>query len=278
MVVPAVSTSQRTYRYLRLALAGAPVALLLAVLFAIPDAGVLPSVSHYFYTSAGTVFSAALVAAAACLLALSGRGPQRGLLDVAALLAPLVAIVPTPISAGEVPGVAVDCIAPCVPTPFADDLDNALATYLAVGAVVVAIGLVLVRRGDVALRDTGPTLALTAAVLAAVAALWTLAPRILYGQAHVAAAVGFFAVIALVALAEAVRPSVDHPPARRMRVGYVLIALALLTDLTATFALGVIADLPVVLVGELVALGLFVLFWMMQTAQKWSLPDPSLRG
>lgn len=277
MVVPAVSTSQRTYRYLRLALAGAPVAMMLAVLFAIPDVGVLPSVSHYFYTSARTVFSAALVAAAACLLALSGRGPQRVLLDVAALLAPLVAIVPTPISAGEVPGVAVDCIAPCVPVPFADDLDNALATYLAVGAVVVAIGLVLVRRGDVALRDTGPTLTLTAAVLAAVAGLWTLAPRILVGQVHVAAAVGFFAVIALVALAEAVRPSADHPPGRRMRIGYVIIALALLIDLTATFAFGVIADLPVVLVGELVALGLFVLFWMMQTAQKWSTPDPSLR-
>lgn len=278
MVVPAVSTSQRTYRYLRLALAGAPVAMMLAVLFAVPDAGVLPSVSHYFYTSARTVFSAALVAAAACLLALSGRGPQRVLLDVAALLAPLVAIVPTPISAGDVPGVVVDCTAPCVPTPFADDLDNALATYLAVGAVVVAIGLVLVRRGDADLRGTGSTLAIAAAVLTAVTAVWTLAPRILVGYVHVVAAVGFFAVIALVALAEAVRPSVDHPPARRMRVGYVVIALALLIDLAATFAFGVIGDLPVVLTGELVALGLFVVFWMMQTAQKWSLPDPSLRG
>jgi len=37
-------------------------------------------------------------------------------------------------------------------------------------------------------------------------------------------------------------------------------------------------DLPAVLAGELVALALFLVFWMMQTAQKWSLADPALRA
>ncbi|WP_143024945.1 hypothetical protein [Microbacterium sp. cf332] len=276
--MPDVSTSQRTYRYLRLALAGAPVALLLSVLFAMPDVGVLPSVSHYFYTSARTVFSAALVAASACLLALSGRGPQRVLLDVAALLAPLVAIVPTPVSAGEVPGVVVDCAAPCVPAAFIDDLDNAIATYLSVGAIVVSVGLILARRGDISLRDSGPTLAVAAAVLVLVAAVWSLVPELLVAAGHVAAAVGFFGSIALVALAEAVCPPGEHPPGRRMRAGYLVVAVALAADLAATFVLGLLADLPVVLVGEVVALTLFVVFWMMQTAQKWSLADPSLRA
>lgn len=274
----AVSTSQRTYRYLRLTLAGTPVAIMLAVLFAIPDAGVLPSVSHYFYTSARTVFSAALVAAAACLLALSGRGPQRVLLDVAALLAPLIAIIPTPVSPGEVPGVVVDCAAPCVPAGFTDDLDNALATYLAIGAAVLAIGLVLARRGDIALRDTGPTLALAAAVLAVATLVWTVAPDLLVRYGHAVAAFGFFILIAVVALAEALRPSATHPPARRTRIGYVVVAVALLLDLAATAVSAVLFDLPVVLVGELVALALFLVFWMMQTAQKWSLADPALRA
>lgn len=276
--MPAVSTSQRTYRYLRLTLAGAPVAIMLAVLFAIPDVGVLPSVSHYFYSSARTVFSAALVAAAACLLALSGRGPQRVLLDVAALLAPLIAIIPTPISAGEVLGIVVDCAAPCVPAGFTDDLDNALATYLVIGAVVLAIGLVLARRGDVALRDTGRTLALAATVLAGVALVWALVPQLLVRYGHVAAAFGFFIIIALVALAEALRPSDAHPPAKRMRIGYVVVAIALLLDLATTVVSAVLFDLPVVLAGELVALALFLVFWMMQTAQKWSLADPALRA
>ncbi|MFS0714133.1 hypothetical protein ABC195_09620 [Microbacterium sp. 2P01SA-2] len=274
----AVSTSQRTYRYLRLTLAGTPVAIMLAVLFAIPDAGVLPSVSHYFYTSARTVFSAALVAAAACLLALSGRGPQRVLLDVAALLAPLIAIIPAPISAGEVPGVAVDCAAPCVPVGFADDLDNALATYLVIGAVVLAIGLVLAQRGDIALRDTGPTLALAAVLLVGVTLVWTLAPGLLVRYGHAIAAFGFFILIALVALAEALRPADTNPPAKRMRTGYIAIAIALVLDLAVTVVLAVIFDLPVVLVGELIALALFLVFWMMQTAQKWSLADPALQG
>lgn len=276
--MPAVSTSQRTYRYLRLTLAGAPVAIMLAVLFAIPDVGVLPSVSHYFYSSARTVFSAALVAAAACLLALSGRGAQRVLLDVAALLAPLIAIIPTPISAGEVLGIVVDCAAPCVPAGFTDDLDNALATYLVIGAVVLAIGLVLARRGDVALRDTGPTLALAAAVLAGVALVWALVPQLLVRYGHVVAAFGFFIIIALVALAEALRPSDAHPPPKRMRIGYVVVAIALLLDLASTVVSAVLFDLPVVLAGELVALALFLVFWMMQTAQKWSLADPALRA
>ena len=276
--MPAVSTSQRTYRYLRLTLAGAPIAIMLAVLFAIPDAGVLPSVSHYFYTSARTVFSAALVAAAACLLALSGRGPQRVLLDVAALLAPLIAIIPTPVSPGEVPGVVVDCAAPCVPVGFTDDLDNAVATYLAIGAAVLAIGLVLARRGDIALRDTGPTLALAAAVLAAATLVWTLAPDLLVRYGHAVAAFGFFILIALVALAEALRPSDTHPPARRTRIGYIVVAVALLLDLAATAVSAMLFDLPAVLAGELVALALFLVFWMMQTAQKWSLADPALRA
>ncbi|QLD11307.1 hypothetical protein [Microbacterium oleivorans] len=275
--MPAVSTSQRTYRYLRLALAGAPVALLVSVALAVPDAGVLPSLSHYFYTPARTVFSAALVAAAVCLLVLSGRGPQRVLLDVAALLAPLVAIVPTPVAPGEVPGLALDCAASCIPAPVVADLANAVTTYVVVGALVVVVGVVLGSRGDIELAAAAPTLAIAVGVLAAVALFATRAPAGL-GRLHVVAAVAFFALIAGVALAEAIRPSVEHPPSRRLRIAYVGLAVALPADLVATFLLGVVAGLPVVLIGEVIALVIFVAFWLMQTAQKWSLADPSLRA
>ena len=33
-----------------------------------------------------------------------------------------------------------------------------------------------------------------------------------------------------------------------------------------------------VLIGEAFALGLFLIFWLLQTAQKWDDPDPSLRA
>ncbi len=273
-----VSTSQRTYRYLRLTLAGAPLALLLSVALAMPEAGVLPTVSHYAYTPARTVFSASLVAASACLLALSGRGPQRALLDVAALLAPLIAIVPTPIAAGQVPGIVVSCDTICIPAPYDADLDNAVATYLVIAALAVATGLVLGARGQVELRGAAPNLIAGVVVIAGVAVAWTSAPDLFAAYAHIAAAFAFFLLIAAVAVLEVVRPSAAHPPSRGVRAAYIALASALLLDLLGTFALGGVAGLPVVFAGEVVALVLFVVFWLVQTRQKWAEPNPSVLG
>ena len=61
---PSGTTSlQRTYRYLRLAIAGAVVVVFTAVLVAMPAVGLLPSLSHYYYTPANTMFVGALMAA-----------------------------------------------------------------------------------------------------------------------------------------------------------------------------------------------------------------------
>ena len=45
---------QRTYRYLRIGLAGTVVLIFVSVAVAIPVVGLLPSISHYFYTPART--------------------------------------------------------------------------------------------------------------------------------------------------------------------------------------------------------------------------------
>lgn len=75
----ATTSLQRTYRYLRLAIAGA------------------------------VVVVGALIAVSVCFFALSGRGAERVLLDAAATVVPLVAIVPTMISPGSVPGIDAHC-------------------------------------------------------------------------------------------------------------------------------------------------------------------------
>jgi len=104
------STSlQRTYRYLRIAIAGSVVVVFAGILVTMPRVGLLPSISHYYYTSANTMFVGALMAVAVCFFALSGRGVERVLLDVAAVVVPLVAIVPTQISPGSVPGIDSTC-------------------------------------------------------------------------------------------------------------------------------------------------------------------------
>lgn len=271
------TSPQRTYRYVRIALAAAPIALLISVALAVPDTGLLPTVSHYIHTPARIVFSAALIAASVCLLVLSGRGPQRVLLDVAALLAPLVAILPTPIAAGEVAGVEVSCAGSCVPDAALADVDNALVSYLVMAGLAVVVGIVLRVRSGVA-GGTATTLVVAVLLLAAVALAFALARPALLAAGHVVSAVAFFVVMAAVAVAEAVRPSAQHPPSRALRGAYLGIAAVLVLDLLALGVLGLGAGLPVVFGGEVVALLLFVVFWALQTRQKWSESDPALRG
>ena len=67
MARPSGTTSlQRTYRYLRLAIAGAVVVVFTAVLVAMPAVGLLPSLSHDYYTPANTMFVGALMAVSVC--------------------------------------------------------------------------------------------------------------------------------------------------------------------------------------------------------------------
>lgn len=140
----ATTSLQRTYRYLRLAIAGAVVVVFTAVLVAMPAVGLLPSLSHYYDTSANTVFVGALIAVSVCFFALSGRGAERVLLDAAATVVPLVAIVPTMISSGSVPGIDAHCPpgrGSCVPAAFDAAVHGGVLTDLIVGAVFVLIAV-----------------------------------------------------------------------------------------------------------------------------------------
>jgi hypothetical protein len=273
--VTATTTPQRTYRYLRIAIAAMPVVILVSVAVAIPVVGVLPSISHYFYTTARTPFVGALIAAAVCLFALSGRGIERLLLDIAALFAPLIAIVPTVISRGSVPGVDVTCPGACVPPPFDSDLDNGVITYLIIGALVLVLGVVFIAAGQAERRPAVITVAAGAVVLAATALTWWLWHAAFVQYAHYVAAIAFFLLIAAVALIDAFTPT-DAPG--WVRVGYAIIAIGMALGMVATVAFRDqrFADSHPVFVGEVVALILFTLYWALKSAEKWSETDPSL--
>lgn len=270
----------RTYRYLRLATAGTVVAIFVAVLAAVPVVGILPSISHYFYTPARTVFVGALIAASLALFALSGHGVERALLDAAALLAPLIAIVPTGVAAGAVPGVGIDCVEACVPSAYRPDVDNGVLTYLVIGAVVLAVAVVLAALGEIDRATLTVTLAVCAAILAVVWMLWAWAPEFFLAWGHVGATAGFFALIATVSLTNALSSGEPDPPARWLRIAYVVLAAALVTDLVVLGIAVAVADsgaFPIVLIGEALALSLFLAFWVLQSIQKWSEPNPSFR-
>src|ERR1700712_2014601 len=95
----------RTYRYLRIGIGATIVVIFVAVaVVTIDTERFLPSISQYFYTPARSSFTGALVAASIALFALAGRGPERALLNAAAIFAPLIAFVSTPIKG--IPGCA----------------------------------------------------------------------------------------------------------------------------------------------------------------------------
>lgn len=279
----------RTYRNLRLGIAGTVVLLGVAVGVASAEVGVLPSISAYFYTSARGVFVGALLAAAIGILALSGRGIERVLLDAAGAVAPLIALVPTPIRAGTVPGYENACTSSstCTPASLLPAIDTGVVSYLIVGslAVVVSVGISLVRRRaeDMRLRAVLPSLTIAVVVLASVGLGWRFARSVFLEQAHFIAAVTFLGLIAAVAAAKVVEgrsPSLPRPIGWR-RASYLIIAVAMGLDLVGivvVVASGANIDAvpPPVFIGESIALALFAIFWVLQTIQKWDEPDPGL--
>jgi hypothetical protein len=97
------TTPHRTHRALRLSLAMVVLALFVGVAVEVVRSGglVLPAISLYFYTPAQGVFVSALVAASLALVVLAGRDLETVFLDVAAVFAPLIALVPTSITRAQ---------------------------------------------------------------------------------------------------------------------------------------------------------------------------------
>lgn len=272
------TSTQRTYRYVRLTILAATLLLAVAVAVEQITGGPLPSLSAAYYTPAGPMFVAGLFVVAAAFAALSGRSVEQGLLDVAAVLALVIAVVPTTVEA-EVCEEAVRCVPPA-----------ALPTVINNGVSVASVVLVGVVAGVVRSIVQGTMsrgVALTAAAVGVVVVglgTWALvAPAAFLLFAHNAAAVGFFLLIGAVAAIAAWRP--QRAP-RRFRPAYAAVAIGILIALAGLAAALVLAiagvdvtrPVPWVFLGESLALVLFAVFWLLQTAELWNEPDPRLRA
>ena len=279
MTVPVSTSLERTYRYLRIGVAGTVVVIFVAVALAAASVGWLTSVSDYFYTPARNAFVGALIAVALALVALSGRGSERALLDAAALFVPLIALVPTTVVPDSIPGVSVTCEHRCFPPAYEADAANGVGTYLVVGGVVVLVALLLAALRQVSLAAVGFSLVITAAVLAAVGLTWAFARDVFLQQGHFVATIAFFALFAAVAVRSAF-PRRGEPPRLVFRVLYAAIAVALALVLVVYVVLLPQADaygIPLILLAEAAALGLFFAFWVVQGIEKWNEVDPALR-
>lgn len=276
-----ISTSlERTYRYLRIGVAGTVVVIFVAVGVAAASVGWLTSVSDYFYTPARNAFVGALIAVALALLALSGWGLERALLDAAAILAPIIALVPTTLAPGTIPDLTLPCAQRCFPSEYEADAANGVVTYLIVGAIVVLVGLLLVALRQVSLASVWFSLAITVTVLVVVALMWSFARDAFLQHAHFVATIGFFALFAAVAVLSAF-PRRGAPPAPVFRLLYAAIAVGLAAVLVLYIVLLPQArenGIPAALIAEAAALALFFAFWVVQGIEKWNEPDPALRA
>ncbi len=269
-------TGQRTHRYLRLALVGVVIALGVSIVAEVVRSGtLLPSISDYYYTPVRGVFVGVMTAAAVALLALSGRDTESLLLDIAAVFAPLVAIVPTGFAG-----------AASVPESDLAGVRNALIVYAVMVALLVVAGIALAAAREVSRRRL-LIVGGAATVAASSVVVLAFAPPVSDSfpfpggiDLHLAVTVGFFLAFAAVPALSATRRSRDVGARGGSRAIDGTVAVVIVLALIATVAGAAVArESAAVLIGESVALVAFAVYWLSQTIERWDDPDPpSLRA
>jgi hypothetical protein len=261
--VAAATSLARTYRYVRLAILGAVLAILVSVAAVAIGTGVTPeSLSAGFYTPARTVFTGSLFAVSLALLALSGRSVLQALLDIAAVLAPLIAIIPTPVD-----GV--------VPEDVHADVVNGLFTFAIVGIAALITALVVARAQRSLTRGVLSTAAVAGILIVGFPTWAAVDLDGLLRFGHLTATLAFFALVAAVAGWTAWVTSSSSPVSRGL---YGALAVGILAAIAFLFVVFLLAEAdPLVLVGEVALLLLFAAFWIAETVRTWDDPNPSIR-
>lgn len=271
------TSTQRTYRYVRLAIIGAVVLLAVSLVTVFVVDGPLISISALAYTPGRSVFVGALFAIALALVALSGHSVEQVLLDLAALFAPVIAIVPTTVLTGDAPGLAVDCATPCVPEAELPGIGNGMLALAVVGALGVLAALVLALVQGTMSRGLAVAIAVAAAVVVVLVGWWLAAPDSFTAWGHFVATGGLFGLIAATSIVSAVTA---RPPWRAVYIvcaAGILLSLAFLAVVFAMRLTGAVAgEVPLVLLGEALLILFFAVFWLAQTIQKWDETNPSI--
>ncbi|MFV0374099.1 hypothetical protein [Microbacterium sp.] len=240
------TVAQRTHSWLRLSLVGAIGVILLAVTVESIRLGeVLPSLSQYYYSPARNIFVGALIAASVALLALSGRNIESVLLDLAAPLAALTALVPTRTVPHAVPASGLACppgMTACVPVQTVPEVDNGVTVFVVAVCVLIVVGITLVlrlprgepggfsARARVAVATTGAALIVAGVVLAARTPTAD-GQTVLLDRVHFLAAALFLLMIGAVAVLNAFVRTGQRTAALGERAVDIAIAGLLLADL-----------------------------------------------
>lgn len=282
----------RSYRYLRLAIVVLLVGLAAALIGQMIGTDCIEgSISAYYYTPVHGLFIGALVATGAAMVALKGRTTvEDTFFNVAGMLAPVVALVPTTRQ-------ELLCDDKSIPLRLdrGDLVPNSLFALLVAGFVILVVTAVIAASHETftaqaeSLRHSlrsgvAPTVALIVAALVTVSVFdqpW-------YTFMHFGAAVGLFVAIyvaigsllserfhlVLHVLLVWARPTEQYrKPAPKYYGRYRTVLFA---TVPAVVAAGLLGRSSWIFWVEVVGIVSFTSFWIVQTAELWNrLPEPS---
>jgi hypothetical protein len=268
----------KTYRYLRIAMVLVVLALAASVLIERRDAGCFQaSISAYYFTPARSVFVAGLVAIGVALVVIKGSTAfEDACLNVAGMLAPIVAFVPTTDvgSCWSVAPQASPLNADLTLAPWAvANVRNNVAALLIAGFVAhaVAATIATIENRDVLavarVGELGTRVGLLATVVLLVVgtALFWWWDGFATGS-HGIAAVVMFVFLAMAAVGNGVR-GLRASPRSRYGPWYLGVGIGMAA---AAIVLQVPRDWDHrVLVLEMVEIALFVVFWLIQSKERW---------
>jgi hypothetical protein len=257
----------KTLNYLRVAIVVLVFGLFLAVGY---EAAIVPghcfqkSISAYYYTPVRGYFVAALLGVGVCLFCLKGNTDvEDGLLNLAGMFAPVVALVPTPEwdRCASVPG-------------SRDHVSEQVANNMFALSVVGSIGLIVIA---VLVRRRLPQLppyaqmgyAASAVVWIAMTLFFAFDLKGFVGNAHYAAAVPMFicvvAVVFVNALGYKEKTEASSAQNRYTAVGWAMIVTSALVAGGACLGWE-----HAVIAIEVDLIVLFAAFWIIQTKELWS--------
>jgi hypothetical protein len=249
----------KTYRYLRLAMVMVTLMLLIAVVveWRNTKSGCWQeSISAYYYTPVQSVFVGALITIGVCMVALRGLTDEEDILmNLGGMLAPVVALVPTP-GPGRCRSVGVAV------TAAPENIQNNMIALFIIGALsLVAAAITLFGQSATFAQFLGYGVA---ALIFLGAVGWFVLDRSSFDKgAHYTAAIPLFASIVVVVILNSRR---DNWSWR-----YMSIAVLMVVGTGVLVAITFLADWDYgILVAEALLIVLFAVFWMIQTVERWN--------
>jgi hypothetical protein len=260
----------KTYRYLRIAMVSLVITLAAAVaheMFEKNGDCFQTSISAYWYTPAQAIFVGTLIAIGVCMIALKGNTEWEDIfLNIAGMLAPVVALVPTP-GSGKCATVLVDS----AETRAA--VENNITALFVVGVVGWLVALFFARKDRTPGSKSAYGLAVAAVLLVAGIVWFEKGFESFLDNAHYTAALTMFGFIVLVVVWNAWQYAVRLAPTPG-RSGYAnryaAIAVLMVGSAVAMGGYAWVAGWDhAVLWIEGVLITLFATFWLVQTRELW---------